>query len=155
MKVARQLSLAILVFVGVIALFGSYHMITDPTGSTLGLPSYLLNGSILSSYAILGWIILVTIGLFSIVTILSILRKANMYSILIMLQGLIICLLVFAEIILAGETFIMQYVFLIAGLGLIGLGFLQNSRKIAVETEKKNHPSPAPRSHHHKHRKHK
>jgi hypothetical protein len=155
MKVARQLSLAILVFVGVIALFGSYHMITDPTDSTLGLPSYLLNGSILSSYAILGWIILVTIGLFSIVTILSILRKANMYSILIMLQGLIICLLVFAEIILAGETFIMQYVFLIAGLGLIGLGFLQNSRKIAVETEKKNHPSPAPRSHHHKHRKHK
>ena len=155
MKAARQLSIAILVFVCLIALYGSYQMISDPTGSSLGLPSYLLNGSFLTSYVILGWIILVTIGLFSIVTILSILRKVNIYSILIMLQGLMICLLVFAEMILSGETFIIQYVFLIAGLGLIGLGFLQNQRKIAVESEKKNHPSPAPRSHHHKHRKHK
>ena len=155
MKTARQLSVAILVFVCLVSLYGSYHMIADPTGSSLGFPSYILNGTFLSSYAITGWILLFTMGLFGTVTIISVLRKISIYSVLIMLQGLIICIFVIVAFILISETFIIQYVFLITGLALIGLGFLQNQRKIAVESEKKNHPAPAPKSHHHKHRKHK
>ena len=155
MKTARQLSVAILVFVCMVSLYGSYHMITDPTGSSLGFPSYILNGTFLTSYAITGWILLFTMGLFSIGTIVSIIQKSSIYSIMIMLQGLIICLFVITEFILISDTFVVQYVFLIIGMALIGLGFLQNQRKIAVESEKKNHPAPAPKSHHHKHRKHK
>ena len=155
MKTARQLSVAILVFVCMVSLYGSYHMITDPTGSSLGFPSYILNGTFLTSYAITGWILLFTMGLFSIGTIVSIIQKSSIYSIMIMLQGLIICLFVITEFILISDTFVVQYLFLIIGMALIGLGFLQNQRKIAVESEKKNHPAPAPKSHHHKHRKHK
>lgn len=153
MKAARQLSVAILLLIFVTALFGSYHMITDPTGSSLGLPFYLLNGSIFTDYYTVGWILLFTVALFSGVVSLLVIRKNWYYSIFIMIQGVIICMLVFIEWLLLGETFIVQYVFLILGMALIGLGALQNQRKIAVDSERQARPQPQSRSHHHKHRK--
>ncbi len=153
MKAARQLSVAILLLIFVTALFGSYHMITDPTGSSLGLPFYLLNGSIFTDYYTVGWILLFTVALFSGVVSLLVIRKNWYYSIFIMIQGVIICMLVFIEWLLLGETFIVQYVFLILGMALIGLGALQNQHKIAVDSERQARPQPQSRSHHHKHRK--
>lgn len=153
MKAARQLSVAILLLIFVTALFGSYHMITDPTGSSLGLPFYLLNGSIFTDYYTVGWILLFTVALFSGVVSLLVIRKNWYYSIFIMIQGVIICMLVFIEWLLLGETFIVQYVFLILGMALIGLGALQNQRKIAVDSERQARLQPQSRSHHHKHRK--
>lgn len=153
MKAARQLSVAILLLVFVTALFGSYHMITDPTGSSLGFPFYLLNGSIFTDYYVVGWILLFTVALFSGAVLLLIIRKNWYYSVFIMIQGVIVCMFVFIEWLLLGETFIIQYVFLILGFALIGLGALQNQRKIAVDSERKAHPQLQSRSHHHKHRK--
>ena len=40
MKAARQLSIIILAFLCASALYGSYEMIIDPTGNSLGLPFY-------------------------------------------------------------------------------------------------------------------
>lgn len=153
MKAARQLSVAILLLIFVTALFGSYHMITDPTGSSLGLPFYLLNGSIFTDYYVVGWILLFTVALFSGAVLLLIIRKNWYYSVFIMIQGVIVCMFVFIEWLLLGETFIIQYVFLILGFALIGLGALQNQRKIAVDSERQARPQLQSRSHHHKHRK--
>lgn len=155
MKNARKLSIAILLLLCISALYGSYHMITDPTGNSLGLPFYLLNGTVLTSYLMAGWILLVVVGLFSLITMAAIFRKSPIYSILIMLQGVIICIFIILQMVLLGENFAIQYVYLIAGATLIGLGFLQNQRKIVVETERSNKPKPEPKSHHHKHRKRK
>ena len=153
MKTARQLSVALLLLLSIGALYISYHLITDPTGNSLGLPFYLLNGTIFSNYVVLGWILLSTVGLFSGVTIYSIWRKANQSSFLLMFQGVIIIVFVVVQMLLLGETFITQYVVLIIGIALIGLGFLQNQRRIVVESERKI--NPVAKSHHHKHRKHK
>ena len=73
MKTARQLSVALLMFLCIGALYVSYHLITDPTGSSLGLPFYLLNGTIFSDYVAFGWILLITVGLFSGVSIYCVL----------------------------------------------------------------------------------
>lgn len=154
MKTARQLSIAILVVLCLTALYGSYHMITDPTGASLGLPFYLLNGTIFSDYQMAGWVLLVVVGLFSMYTIAQILRKAGTYSFLIMVQGVLLCIFIAVQMFLLDETFMIQYVYVIAGVTLISLGFLQNQRKIVSETEKQK-LHLAPKSHHHKHRKHK
>jgi hypothetical protein len=151
MKAVRQLSVALLVFLCVASLYGSYHMITDPTGNSLGLPFYLLNGTILTSYAVAGWILLVTVGIFSAVIISCIVLRSAIYSILIMIQGVILCVFIFVQMFLLGEIFWIQYFFLAAGIALIGLGALQNQRKIVVESERKN--TPLIKSHHHKYRK--
>lgn len=153
MRNARLLSIFLLVVSGITALFGGYLMISDPTGNSLGFPFYLLNGSVFSDYSMPGWVIFSTVGVFSAVIIFCILRKIKIYSFLIILQGVIICVLIFIQMLLLGESFIIQYIFLILAIALIGLGAIQNQRKIAVETERK--ANPAPKSHHHKHRKHK
>ena len=153
MKTARQLSIFLLFVSGTLALFGGYCMITDPTGNSLGLPFYLLNGSIFSDYTMLGWVLLLTVGLFSVVVIICILQKVRIYPSLIMLEGVIIIGFVIIQMLVLGETFYIQYFFLILGIGLIGLGILQNQIRIATDIVQK--PNPMPKSHHHKHRKHK
>lgn len=155
MKTARQLSIAILLVTFLTSLFGSYHMIADPTGSSLGLPFYLLNGTIFKDYLVVGWILLITVALFSGIVTLLIMRKYRSYSFFIMIQGVIICLFVFIAWILTGELFLVQYVFFAFGIALIGLGALQNQRKIVVDSEKEGRTRPQPKSHHHKHRKQK
>jgi len=155
MRTARQLSIFLLAISGISALYTGYQMISDPTGNSLGLPFYLLNGTVFSDYSLPGWVILGTVGVFSLVIILSIMRKIKIYSFLIMLQGVIICILIIMQMILLSETFVIQYVSLILGGALIGLGALQYQRRIAVEEEHKANPHVAPKSHHHKHRKHK
>ena len=138
MKTARQLSITLLLFLCGSALYGSYQMIIDPTGNSLGLPFYLLNGTILSSYAVVGWILLFTVGIFSPVIILFILLRASVYSFLIMLEGVILCIFIFVQMFLLWATFWIQFVFLATGIALIILGALQNQRKIAIESERKS-----------------
>jgi hypothetical protein len=138
MRAARQLSVIILLFLCGSALYGSYQMIIDPTGNSLGLPFYLLNGTILSSYAVVGWILLITVGIFCPVIILFILLRSSVYSFLIILEGVILCIFIFVQMFLLWATFWIQYVFLVTGFALIILGALQNQWKIAVESEKKD-----------------
>ena len=138
MKTARQLSVTILLFLCCSALYGSYEMIIDPTGNSLGLPFYLLNGTILSSYAVVGWILLFTVGIFCPVIILFILLRTGFYSFLIMLEGVILCIFIFVQMFLLWATFWVQYVFLVTGIALIILGAIQNQRKIVVEAERRS-----------------
>src|SRR5258708_4637099 len=135
MKAARQLTLAILISLCAASLFVSYKMLTDPTGNSLGLPFYLLNGTIITSYAIIGLILLMTVSVFSAVIILFIVFRSNIYSFFVILQGVILCIFIFIMMLLLGETFWVQYFFLAAGVALIGLGILQNQSKIMVESE--------------------
>ena len=95
MKAARQLSVAILLLLTTAALFFSYHMIIDPTGSSLGLPFYLLNGTIFTNYLVLGWVLLFTVGVLSAIVVLLIMSKNRFYSFFIMLEGVIVCVFVF------------------------------------------------------------
>ncbi len=153
MKTARQLSIFLLLITAISSFYAGYQMITDPTGSSLSLPFYLLNGTVFSSYAITGWILLITVGIFSSLTVICIISRFRFYSFLIMLQGVFLCIFIIVQMLLLGETFIIQYVLLIIGGGLIGLGALQNQRKILVDTEKNLHIKTGVKSHHHKHRR--
>lgn len=151
MRVARQLSVFLLLVTGIVALYGGIRMIADPTGNSLGLPFYLLNGSVFSDYTTPGWVLLITVGLFSMAVLICIQQKVRIYPSLIMLQGVIIFVFVVIQMLLFGETFIIQYFFLVLALGLIGLGILQNQGRIAGDTAYK--ANPVTKSHPHKHRR--
>jgi hypothetical protein len=151
MKTARQVSAALLILLLLAAAYIGVHMIADPTGQSLGLPFYLLNGTVFSDYYLTGWILLGTISLPSLITVICIFLRLTMYSFLILLEGVLICILVIAQMILLGDVFPVQLFFLVAGILLVALGVLQQQRKIVVESEK--HFQPAQKSHHHKHRK--
>ncbi len=137
MKTARQLSVFLLLIIVLPAFYVGFQMIADPTGRSLGLPAYLLEGSILHSYSVPGWVILVVVVMFGEFTIICILRKARFYSFLIMLQGVMLCVFMLAQMILLQRTFAIQYGILLIGAALVALGVLQNQRKIVADTEKK------------------
>lgn len=153
MKNARLLSIFLLSVSSITALFCGFSMINDPTGSSLGLPFYLLNGSFFSDYTLPGWGILLLVGVLGGIVVFCVFRKIKIYPILILLEAIIICAIIFIQMLLLGDTFMIQYVYLIIALALLGLGFIQNQRRKDVESEHK--PKPVAKSHHHKHRKHK
>ncbi len=153
MRNARLLSIFLLSVSSLTALFCGYHMISDPTGSSLGLPFYLLNGSSFTNYTLPGWGIFLLVGVFGGLVVLSVFLKIKIYPILILLEAIIICAIILIQMLLLGESFMVQYVYLIIALALLGLGFIQNSRRKVVESEHKT--NPVAKSHHHKHRKHK
>ena len=100
MKAARQLSVVILLLLCISASYGSYCMITDPTGNSLGVPFYLLHGTIFSDYAMIGWILLCTVAIFSAFIMLMILFKSGIYSFFVILQGVILCIFIFGNSVL-------------------------------------------------------
>jgi hypothetical protein len=149
MRNARQLSIFLLLISGIASLYWGYNMVTDPTGNSLGLPFYLLNGSIFSDYTMPGWVLLITVGVFSLAVVFCIYRRVRIHPSLIMLQGVIIFVFVIMQMLLLGDSFMIQYFFLVLAAALIGLGILQNQRRIAGDVK----PAPMQKSHPHKNRK--
>ncbi len=135
MKAARQLTIAMLVLAVTAALFVGYHLISDPTGSTLNIPVYFLNGSMFKDFSTPGWIILVAIGLLGIITIITVVKRIRHFHTLVVVQGAIICVLVIAQMIIIGEEYILQYLFLMLGMAIAILGGLlsQIDKKKAQE----------------------
>jgi hypothetical protein len=137
MKTARRLSIGILLLTSLFSLYGGTELVNDPTGSSLKFPFRLLSHTIFPDYSMIGWTLIVTVGLFSLTIIICILIKTICYSFQIMVQGVIICAYVFLMLLLLQQAFMLECMFLIFGLGLIFLGAHQYQRKIVVDTRKK------------------
>lgn len=135
MKAARQLTIAMLVLAVSAALFVGYHLITDPTGSTLSIPVYFLNGTMFKDFSTPGWIILLSIGVLGIITIFTVVKRIRHFHTVVVVQGAIICVLVIAQMIIIGEEYILQYVFLMLGMAIAIVGGLlsQIDKKKAQE----------------------
>lgn len=124
MKAARQLTIAMLVLAASVALFVGYHLITDPTGSTLSIPVYFLNGTMFTDFSTPGWVILLSVGLLGIITIVTVVKKIRHFHTVVVIQGAIICVLVIAQMIIIGEEYILQYLFLMLGMAIAIVGGL-------------------------------
>lgn len=136
MKTARRLSIGILLLTSFLSLYGGTELVNDPTGSSLKFPFRLLSHTIFPDYSMIGWALIVTVGLFSVSIIVCILIKTICYSFQIMVQGVIICAYVFLMLLLLQRAFMLEFMFLVFGLGLIFLGAHQYQRKIVVDTKK-------------------
>lgn len=124
MKAARQLTIAMLLLAVVSALYTGYNLISDPTGSTLGIPFYWLNGTMFKDFTTPGWIILLAIGVLGIVTVGTVLKRIRHFHVLVIVQGAVICMLVIAQMIIIGEENMLQYLFLMLGMAIAIVGGL-------------------------------
>lgn len=124
MKAARQLTIAMLLLAIISALYTGYSLISDPTGSTLGIPFYWLNGTMFKDFTTPGWIILLAIGVSGIITVGTVLKRVRHFHVLVIVQGAVICLLVIAQMIIIGEENMLQYLFLMLGMAIAIVGGL-------------------------------
>lgn len=135
MKTARRLSIGILLLTGFLSLYGGIALVYDPTGSSVKFPFRLLSHTIFPDYSMIGWTLIVTVGLFSVTIIICTLIKTVCYSFQMMVLGVIICAYMFLMLLLQ-EAFVLELLFLVFGLGLIFLGAHQYQRKIVVDAKR-------------------
>lgn len=149
MKTARQLSIAILVVVSVCNLYFGIRMILDPSGSALGLPFYLLNGTIFKDYTLPGWILLLAFGVLSLITIIIITRRYKWYPVAVIVQGAVVTACVITQMVILGDDYFLQYFFLMTGMFLIALGALQYQMRKTEEPRSSDHMVQKKHKHRH------
>ena len=136
MKAARQLTIAMLTLAVIAALYSGYSLISDPTGSSLGIPFYWLNGTMFKDFTTPGWIILLAIGVLGLITIATVVKRIRHFHLLVIVQGAIICILVIAQMIIIGEENMLQYLFLMMGMAIAIVGGLLSQADKKTENKK-------------------
>jgi hypothetical protein len=86
----RILSILLLLFNGIGALYGSFKFITDPSGASLGMTLSLLKYSPFTNYLTPGIVLLVANGILSFVVIALVIFKTNFYPLAIIAEGCIL-----------------------------------------------------------------
>lgn len=116
----------LLLFNGIGAFLGGYHLISDPTGGSLQMPLSFLEESPFTSYLIPGIVLFLVNGVFSFVTLFALWRKHSKASLLVMIQGVLLFGWIVVQMILL-QVFNppLHLSFLLIGLSLLGGGYYQ------------------------------
>ena len=94
------MAIVLLFFLGISALFGSYHLITDPTGKSLQMPLGLLKPTPFENYLVPGIILFLTNAIPALLIGFISIKKIEHYGYFIILQGGILFLWLTAELII-------------------------------------------------------
>jgi len=136
-KTWRLWTLILLFFLGISAIFGSYFLITDPTGESLQMPPGLLIPTPFENYLIPGILLLIINGIPALLVAFFTLFKVKYYSYLIVIQGIILIIWLTAELIININLFypLTHITYYLIGSALIFLGLklrksVENSNNI-------------------------
>lgn len=136
-KTWRLWALILMFFLGISALFGSYYLITDPTGESLQMPPGLLNSTPFENYLIPGILLLIINGIPALLIAFLTLFKVKYYAYLIVIQGIILLIWLTAELIININLFypLTHITYYLIGSALIFLGLklrksVENSNNI-------------------------
>ena len=125
----RTLSLILLIFLAVSALFGGYVLIKDPTGGIIHMPVENMKNSPFSDYLIPGIILFVCNGLFSMAIFILTLMRYKHYPLLVIFQGTILVIWIVVQLIILQSFHYFHAIYGGVGVILIVLGGLLYSKK--------------------------
>lgn len=125
-KTINIIGIILLIITGLNALAAGFSMIAEPTGKDLGMSvDTVLKYSPFTSFLIPGITLFTTIGLFSVITIISVIRKWKNFDLIILGQGLIISGWIFIQVIFLREFNWLHFVIGSIGLYTIFWGYVQ------------------------------
>ncbi len=99
-KNLRIVAVALLFFLGISALFGSYQLIIDPSGKSIQMPLGLLNPTPFENYFIPGILLFLTNGVPALLIGFISIKKIDHFEYFVILQGGILFLWLTAELII-------------------------------------------------------
>lgn len=120
MRIAQAL---LLVFLSVSALFGGWHLITDPTGQSLNMPLSWLAHSPFTTYFAPGIILFVVLGLGSALNLVLVVRNSIFAPLGVVLQGLATVLWIVTELVMVQGFHLLQLLYLIVGMVMFALAW--------------------------------
>ena len=126
----RIFSISLLFFIGLLALYGDWCFISDPSGKSIQISIEVLDGTPFNDFLIPGIILLIANGFLSMFIAILTIKKTKHYQWFIILQGCILIVWLTAELIFNIEMFlpIMHYPFYTIGILLIVFGSIINKR---------------------------
>lgn len=121
----------LLLFNGFGAVYGGCRLVSDPSGATLQLPLSYLEHSPFTNYLIPGIFLIVVNGAFSFVTLAALLFNNQVYPVLVMVQGGLLCSWIIIQMALLKMFYApLHATFLVIGACLFGCGlYLRKSNK--------------------------
>ncbi len=129
-KFVRLFSIALLILLGIGAVYGGVTLIIDPSGELLGLPLAELDTTPFNNYLIPGVILLIMVGLLPFFIAYSTIRKLSKYEWLIIFQGVILTIWLTTEIVMGIFDPFFHYTYYATGILLVLCGI------ILIKTEK-------------------
>jgi hypothetical protein len=120
----KLLAIFLLLVNGVGAVYGGFHLITDPTGSTLQMPLSFLENSPFQNYLIPGIILITVNGVFSFISLAAIFINTKAYPWFILSQGILLSGWIIVQTILLRMFYPpLHATFLAIGLCLAAIGY--------------------------------
>ncbi|HTL80667.1 MAG TPA: hypothetical protein VL651_03120 [Bacteroidia bacterium] len=134
MKLLRAITIILLLFNGIGALYGGWKLITDPSGTSLGLSLDFLEHSPFRNYLFPGITLFCLNGLLSLFICYSVIAKKKYYPFLVLMQGLLLTGWIVIQLLMLQFVFFLHFVMGGTGLVLILLGiglFIERKRSAA------------------------
>jgi hypothetical protein len=139
------LTVLLLLFNGIGALYGGGLLIIDPSGDRIQLPLSYLNYSPFTDYLIPGIVLFGVNGLLSIATALLVVTQHRYYTHFTILQGFILCGWIFVQVLMVRDIYYLHYIMGTTGLLLIGLGIILFIKDAQWKHLRRKHRSAAHR----------
>ena len=123
-KVLRLCAIILLFINGIAALAGGVTLIGDPSGEGMGWTKDMLEHSPFDDYLIPGVFLFTLNGLLSFMVMFLTIKKNNLYTSYIILQGAVLCGWIITEIMMIRLCHPLHFIFLAVGLLLIVCGYI-------------------------------
>ncbi|NOS55481.1 MAG: hypothetical protein HOP37_04410 [Cyclobacteriaceae bacterium] len=127
---ARLIAIILLIVTGLCACVGGAMLLTDPSGSSLGLGDPSQMTIAFPDYRLPGLVLLVLVGALSLVAAGLSIAKAKAYPTIILLQGAILTGWIMVQVYLLPDTHLLQLVFAVLGIMLMLYGSFLRSRRL-------------------------
>lgn len=124
-RLLKPLLLTLLLANGVSAVYGGWHMIVRPDGSSLALPLQYLRYTPFNDYQLPGILLFSIIGIYSIALFAMVLSGANKYGWLLIVQGIILSFWIIAQLIYNIPFSILHGLFLFMSVIFVYTGMLK------------------------------
>jgi len=131
LKTVRTLSILLLLFNGIGACYGGWHLITDPTGGTLQMPLYWIQNSPFKDYFIPGIILFLFNGLLSLIISALTIMKWRYYTKHIFMQGCVLTGWIVIQITMLQMVYFLHFIMGGTGLLLMFFGWILMKRTIS------------------------
>lgn len=128
-NMSRILSIILLSFTGVGALYGGVLLIADPTGWKIGMSTSILKYSPFTDFFFPGLILFLILGLGSLTSCALVLIRANKSSLGIIFTGFALSIWISIQILMLRDVEYLQILFACVGILLIVLGILERKRE--------------------------
>ena len=126
----RVISIMLLLFNGIGAVYGSWHLVTDPSGGSLQMPLAWLQYSPFENYLIPGIILFLVNGVLSLTAASLVVFKVKFHPLAVMGEGCILFGWITVQVLMVRTIYFLHIIFWIVGVLLILSGWLLSRKKL-------------------------